>query len=158
LTGCAGFEACVKDMENFTPEDVMAGGLMVFLLATFGEGDPTDNAITFWRWLKDDNKELSSTALQRLKFSVFGLGSTEYEHFNKMGKNADRRMAELGGTRVLPLGLGNANENIEEDFEKWHEDLWPALSAAVGASTVVSLLNVLGSLRVPHPPEQDGSL
>jgi hypothetical protein len=29
-------------------------GLAIFALATYGEGDPTDNAIDFHQWLKDD--------------------------------------------------------------------------------------------------------
>ena len=38
---------------------------------------------------------------------VFGLGNKTYEHYNAMGKFVDRRMEELGATRVFELGLGD---------------------------------------------------
>ncbi len=38
---------------------------------------------------------------------VFGLGNKTYEHYNAVGKNVDKRLAELGGVRVCELGLGD---------------------------------------------------
>ena len=37
---------------------------------------------------------------------VFALGNKTYEHFNAMGKYVDKRLEELGATRVYDLGLG----------------------------------------------------
>ena len=85
--------------------------------------------MAFAKWLKDDDGELSEQALGGLKYAVFGLGSTQYEHYNKMGKVAQKRLGELGGEAVVELGLGD-ELTVEEDFEKWTEGLWPALSAA----------------------------
>ncbi len=39
------------------------------MLATYGEGDPTDNAMEFHEKLTNDGLELNG-----LKFAVFGLG------------------------------------------------------------------------------------
>ena len=47
-------------------------------MATHGEGDPTDNAVEFYKWLKSDERD--SAELHSLKFTVFGLGNTQYEH------------------------------------------------------------------------------
>ncbi len=132
-------------METFEPEKLQATSLAVFLLATYGEGDPTDNAMQFAKWLKDEDGELSEQALGGLRFAVFGLGSTQYEHYNKMGKFAFQRLTELGAGAVVELGLGD-ELTVEEDFEKWSEGLWGPLSHAageMGRSDSVSMMEPL---------------
>ena len=119
------------DLETFEPEKLQATSLAVFLLATYGEGDPTDNAMQFAKWLKDEDGELSEQALGGLRFAVFGLGSTQYEHYNKMGKFAHQRLTELGAVPVVELGLGD-ELTVEEDFDNWSEGLWGPLSRAAG--------------------------
>lgn len=38
---------------------------------------------------------------------VFGLGNKTYEHYNKVAIYVDKRLEELGATRVFELGLGD---------------------------------------------------
>lgn len=57
-------------------------------------GDPTDNAVEFTRWLKDP--ATPSGCLSNLQFTVFGLGNTQYEHYNAMGKLTNSRLEALG--------------------------------------------------------------
>lgn len=40
-------------------------------------------------------------------FQVFGLGNKTYEHYNKVAVYVDKRLEELGATRVFELGLGD---------------------------------------------------
>lgn len=42
-----------------------------------------------------------------LYFKVFGLGNKTYEHYNKVAIYVDKRLEELGATRVFELGLGD---------------------------------------------------
>lgn len=43
-----------------------------------------------------------------LPFSqVFGLGNKTYEHYNSVAIYLDKRLEELGATRVFELGLGD---------------------------------------------------
>merc|ERR1712176_30174 len=65
--------------------------------------------------------------LLNMEYGVFGLWNREYEHYNSMGKFFDFALEEVGGTRILPLGLGDDNDDIEGDFEKWKENLWRSL-------------------------------
>lgn len=38
---------------------------------------------------------------------VFGLGNKTYEHYNSVAIYMDKRLEELGATRVHELGLGD---------------------------------------------------
>ncbi|XP_071178692.1 NADPH--cytochrome P450 reductase-like isoform X1 [Mytilus galloprovincialis] len=101
--------------------------LALFCMATYGEGDPTDNAQDFYEWLQSGDTDLSG-----VKFAVFALGNKTYEHYNAMGKYVDKRLEELGGTRVFELGMGDDDANIEEDFVNWREKFWPAVCEHFG--------------------------
>jgi len=123
--------ASVADLEDFTPQGFAKHEAVVLVVATYGEGDPTDNAVNFFKWIQDDS--LPCTTLQGVKYTVMGLGNRQYVNFNSCGKIADARMASLGATRIYERGEGDDDQNIEEDFEQWRGNgLWPALCAALG--------------------------
>lgn len=120
-------KAMVADPEEYDMEDLakvseIENSLAIFCVATYGEGDPTDNAQEFYQWLQSGDVDLSG-----LNYAVFGLGNKTYEHYNSMGKYVDSRLEELGGVRVFELGLGDDDANIEEDFISWKERFWSAV-------------------------------
>lgn len=101
--------------------DELAKSLIVFVVATYGEGDPTDNAQALYEWLHEEQD------LSELNFAVFGLGNKTYEHYNSIGRYFDERLEELGANRVCEKGEGDDDANIEEDFVNWREVFWPAV-------------------------------
>ncbi|CAI5514320.1 unnamed protein product, partial [Closterium sp. Naga37s-1] len=112
-----------EDSDAFTAK-LNAFHAAFFLVATYGDGEPTDDAQRFFKWLhataadaeaQDDNP----LPLQGLRFAVFGLGNRQYEHFNLMGKMLDKHLAALGGQRVAEVGLGDDDQCIEDDFKAW---------------------------------------
>lgn len=107
------------NFENITRISDIDKSLLVFCLATYGEGDPTDNAREFYDWLKRGESDLNG-----LNYAVFGLGNKTYEHYNAVGIYADARLAELNGNRVCKLGLGDDDAMIEDDFMTWKETFW----------------------------------
>ena len=111
-------------MEDFDSQTIARDRLAIFITATYGEGEPTDNAKIFYNWLKNVSE---SNSLSTLSYCVFGLGNRQYENFNRMGKFVDGKLSELGAIRVVPLGLGDDDQSLEEDFERWRQDLWPIL-------------------------------
>merc|ERR1719228_3126218 len=99
-------EENMEDLQQLTDLDSELGPcLAVFMLATYGEGDPTDNAVDFNEKLTNDGMELSG-----MKYAVFGLGNKTYEHFNKMGKFVDAKLEELGAKRIYTLGVGDDDD------------------------------------------------
>ena len=60
-----------------------------------------------------------------MDFAVFGLGDTVYENFNAIGKYVDSVFAEMGGSRLVEMGVGNSEFLLtEEQFDAWKSDLW----------------------------------
>ncbi|RWS02998.1 NADPH-cytochrome P450 reductase-like protein [Dinothrombium tinctorium] len=122
-----GLKALVADPEECDMEELpklseIPNSFAIFCMATYGEGDPTDNAQEFYEWLQNSAGDLTG-----LSYAVFGLGNKTYEHYNSMGKYVDKRLAELGATRLFELGLGDDDANIEEDFITWKERLWSSI-------------------------------
>ncbi|XP_028840368.1 NADPH--cytochrome P450 reductase isoform X2 [Denticeps clupeoides] len=127
-----GLKAMAADPEEHDMSDLLRlpeidNSLAVFCMATYGEGDPTDNAQAFYDWL-----QVTGDRLEGLNFAVFGLGNKTYEHFNAMGKYVDKRLSELGARRIFDLGLGDDDGNLEEDFLSWKEEFWPAVCKFFG--------------------------
>eukprot|EP00099_Drosophila_melanogaster_P007464 NP_001260128.1 cytochrome P450 reductase, isoform C [Drosophila melanogaster] len=110
------------DMEELLQLKDIDNSLAVFCLATYGEGDPTDNAMEFYEWITSGDVDLSG-----LNYAVFGLGNKTYEHYNKVAIYVDKRLEELGANRVFELGLGDDDANIEDDFITWKDRFWPAV-------------------------------
>jgi NADPH-ferrihemoprotein reductase len=138
-----GFKAALVDLETFShklpagaegaeaAKVALAGasGLVVFLMATYGEGEATDNALEFSKWLSGSG----ASSMARVAFTVFGLGNRQYEHYNRQGKVTHSRMVELGGKPFYGHGEGDDGGDLEADFDGWAgAALWSAARAAAG--------------------------
>lgn len=56
---------------------------------------------------------------------MLGLGDTNYDKFCYMGKAIDKRLNELGGTRVLELACADEGTgSMEETVEAWKSQVF----------------------------------
>lgn len=120
----------VVDLEQYDTSDLEEEQFVIFVLATYGEGEPTDNAKEFYEWLMDDEREVGM--FSKVKYTVFGLGNKTYEHFNAVSRRVDARMEELGATRIFQLGEGDDDAGLQEDFDRWKGKLWQPICKALG--------------------------
>ncbi|KAF2103566.1 hypothetical protein NA57DRAFT_32674 [Rhizodiscina lignyota] len=135
-----GLKTMVADLEDYDyenldtfPEDKVA----FFVLATYGEGEPTDNAVEFYEFITGEDVSFSEGSedapLSKLKFVAFGLGNNTYEHYNSMVRNVTKALEKLGAHRIGEAGEGDDGAGtMEEDFLAWKEPMWTELAETMG--------------------------
>ncbi|KAL0075352.1 NADPH-dependent cytochrome P450 oxidoreductase [Phycomyces blakesleeanus] len=112
--------------------------LVFFIMATYGEGEPTDNAVEFWELVTEEEPAFSkdesdpTTSLKNLRYVMFGLGNRTYEQYNEVCRILDKKLINLGAQRVGERGEGDDDGSLEEDFLTWQETMWPAFCEALG--------------------------
>ncbi|KAL9541579.1 hypothetical protein MBANPS3_009046 [Mucor bainieri] len=106
-------------------------GIAVFVVASYGEGEPTDNAASFYDLL-DIYSARNDAPFSHLRYCIFGLGNSSYPVFNGASKTLDKRLHQLGAHRLGERGQGDDNSSMEEDFVQWSDHiLWPQLEKAL---------------------------
>ncbi|KAG0173593.1 NADPH-cytochrome P450 reductase [Apophysomyces sp. BC1034] len=130
-----GVDSMVADLElhNLAYLDQLPNDrLAIFVMASYGEGEPTDNAIAFWDLLHAPQPHFSQAVydapLKNLQYLVFGLGNSTYTYFNGVARAVDEKLTALGATRLGERGEGDDDNSLEDDFIAWQEKTWPVLS------------------------------
>jgi len=118
-----GFSGVIGDIEDFEFEELVEEPLVIFVVATYGEGEPTDGSEEFYSLMKE-KAEAGEKVLESTSFAVFGLGNRQYEFFNQMGKDYDKFLGEIGGERLLDVGLGDDDQNLESEWLEWKTQFW----------------------------------
>lgn len=107
--------------------DMRGKKVNIFCQATYGDGEPTDDANDFFERLESAKGSLE---LDGVRVAVFGLGNKQYEHFNYAGKNLRNHLVAAGAVEVCEMGLGDDDGDIEADFERWkNHTLLPTLGS-----------------------------
>ena len=134
-----GLETMVADLEDFDFDNldtIPSDKIVMFVLATYGEGEPTDNAVDFYEFITGEDvtfTESNEPALGNLNFVAFGLGNNTYEHYNSMVRNVDKALQKLGASRIGDAGEGDDGAGtMEEDFLAWKDPMWAALAEKMG--------------------------
>ena len=135
-----GLKTMTCDLEDYDYENLDQfpnDKIAFFVMATYGEGEPTDNAVEFWEFMNQEPPSFSENSdekpLVNLKYVAFGLGNNTYEHYNSMVRNLDKILTGLGGKRIGTAGEGDDGAGtMEEDFLAWKEPMWADLASEMG--------------------------
>ncbi|KAL2262675.1 hypothetical protein VTK26DRAFT_497 [Humicola hyalothermophila] len=134
-----GLETMVADLEEYDFDNldaVPSDCVVMFVLATYGEGEPTDNAVEFYDFITNESPAFSldnDPPLGNLNYVAFGLGNNTYEHYNSMVRNVNKALQKLGAHRIGEAGEGDDGAGtMEEDFLAWKDPMWKALADKMG--------------------------
>ena len=120
--------ADLSDYDSHTIAEIPNTKFAIFLVSTYGEGDPSDNTAELWSYLRDNNGPLGS-----LRYMAFGLGNSKYKYYNKVIDVIVESLNKFGASLLLPVGKANdAEGTTEEDFLTWQDDLFSYFRTSLG--------------------------
>ncbi|WP_163141100.1 assimilatory sulfite reductase (NADPH) flavoprotein subunit [Bacillus sp. 22-7] len=134
-----GFQVNVSAMSDFKPNNLKKVKNLLIVVSTHGEGDPPDNALTFHEFIHGKR----APKLEDFRYSVLSLGDSSYEFFCQTGKDFDKRLEELGGTRITPRV--DCDLDFEEPAAVWAEAVLAGLSDGESSSPSPSAASVSAS-------------
>lgn len=125
----------------------------IFIVATYGEGDPTDD---FREALAVLQQAAGGKKHSNVRAAIFGLGDRSYKYFCKTATDVESALRSMGVSMIAETGLGDARNEMEVTFEDWRETMWTSLAASMGttltsAPLMPELTLVLSAVEGPVP-------
>lgn len=114
----------VCTLDEYSIASLVDESLVIFVVATTGQGDPPDNMKQFWRFIW--RKNLLPGCLATLKFALVGFGDSSYQKFNFIAKKLRKRLIQLGATEIVSAGFADDQHDFGADavVGPWLCDLW----------------------------------
>lgn len=121
------FHGPVQSMDSYDVTNLINEIFVIFVVATTGQGDEPDNMKAFWRFLLRRN--LPKDSLSGLQYGVLGLGDSSYSKFNFVAKRLGKRLTQLGGREIVPIGLCDDQHDLGASgvYFPWISDMWKKL-------------------------------
>ncbi|KAM4046114.1 nitric oxide synthase, inducible [Anomaloglossus baeobatrachus] len=108
------FNTKVFCMEDYNIGNLDKESLLLVVTSTFGNGDCPNNGEKFKKSIFNLKK-----LKNKLRYAVFGLGSSMYPQFCAFAHTLDDRLAQLGASQISPTGEGDELSGQEEAFLSW---------------------------------------
>ena len=107
-----GLNPTVHDMDGFDINSMSGMSRVMIVCSTWGEGEMPDNAEELYEAAVGVGKILTNT-----HFSICALGDTGYDLFCQSGKDWDKTMEDMGGSRIHDRV--DCDVDFEDPAEQW---------------------------------------
>ncbi|KAH7956070.1 hypothetical protein HPB52_005987 [Rhipicephalus sanguineus] len=141
------YDVEMVNLKHVEPEECLLGqvkakGLCIFIVSTYVDGSPPDEATWFHDWLKDTYADfrVHKYYLQGLNYAIYGLGDSAYgDSYNKVAKDMDFWLSKLHATPVVPLCLNDESHDEGKygtgKFPGWKDDIMAYLEGRPSITT-----------------------
>ncbi|WP_185852558.1 diflavin oxidoreductase [Blattabacterium cuenoti] len=105
-------------LDQYRLIDLKKENYFFIIISTHGEGEPPSSAKSFFNFIHQEE----DLHLDNMKYSVLALGDRSYPFFCKAGENVDKRLHEVGASRLIPLH--KCDVDYEEKAEEWFKNIF----------------------------------
>ncbi|MDB5692143.1 MAG: assimilatory sulfite reductase flavoprotein subunit [Alphaproteobacteria bacterium] len=123
-----GLSPRLSDLADYKVRQLKDEEDILFIVSTYGEGDPPRPSIGFFEFLEGRR----APQLANLRFAVLSLGDSTYEKYCEAGKRIDRRLEELGAARLHERV--DCDIDYEEPAAAWSGAIVDLLAAELAAA------------------------
>jgi sulfite reductase (NADPH) flavoprotein alpha-component len=115
-----GHVVTVKNVNDVPADSLTNGGKVIFVVSTWGEGEPPYSAEDFAKAVCEGNMDLGN-----LSFTVLALGDTAYDDFCGFGRKLEEALLRQGGKSFMERK--NLDIDFDKEFQQWSETLTTTL-------------------------------
>ena len=112
--------ATVENVSRLTPAALAQVPLALFVVSTWGDGEPPSDATDFFYELEKAELDLSG-----LRYAVLGLGDRDYSDFCGFARKLDERLSALGARPLV--ARVEADLDYEDTCNAWINRVAPLL-------------------------------
>ncbi|RDJ99677.1 bifunctional nitrate reductase/sulfite reductase flavoprotein subunit alpha [Paraburkholderia lacunae] len=111
----SGFEIRTSCMVDYPASALAKAQYVLLMTSTFGDGDPPDNAQSFWTQLASE----AAPRVDGVRYAVLALGDRNYDQFCGHGRRLDERLTAQGALRLLDRT--DCDSEYQEIADAWLE-------------------------------------
>ena len=122
--------AKIVSMADYKHKQLKTESHVVVIVSTHGEGEAPDDAVALHSFLAGKK----APKLKDLNFAVLGLGDTSYEFFCQTAKDFDKRLQDLGATRITDRV--DCDVDYDTDVSAWFATITHQVKDELGAKSL----------------------
>ena len=148
-----GLNPTIHDMDGFDIKSMSEMTRVMIVCSTWGEGEMPDNAEELYQEALDAGSILSKT-----NFSICALGDTGYDLFCQSGKDWDKTLQDMGGSRIYDRV--DCDVDYEMPAEEWMKGVMPKLACVGDDGVFVSdleekMVAYASGIEIDEPEEEE---
>ncbi|NRQ44159.1 sulfite reductase flavoprotein subunit alpha [Rheinheimera sp. YQF-2] len=112
----AGFQVALAGLDQLTQQQLQQHQKALFVVSTYGEGEPPDNASRFYQLAQQWQQSLG-----QLQYAVLALGDRSYQQFCGFGHWLDQWLHSRQATALQPLLELDSSERQPQALSQWQQ-------------------------------------
>lgn len=112
-----GYAPRLVSSENYRPRDLLKEKVLIVVISTQGEGEPPETAYELFKYLRGKK----TSPLPNLRYAIFALGDSSYEHYCQAGKELDH-LLQARGAEPLAERI-DADVDFQNQVPSWQEEI-----------------------------------